>query len=261
MKNKKIFITIIIILLVIILSVLVFFLIRNFTNTDYNEFINDNTSPTTQSVTKSSEDVNEPTELPTVENPVDFTELQKINTDAYAWIKVPNTNIDYPIMQSFYEDDLFYLEHNIYKEYEFAGSIYTEKINNRDFLDPNTVIYGHDMLNGSMFQNLHKFSDNEFFNENEYFYIYTPARKLTYQVFSAYVYDNRHILNSFDFSDKEVFQGYIDEATNPRSVDANTRDVEVTTDDKIVTLSTCVGYDKNLRYLVQGVLIKDEQAR
>lgn len=190
---------------------------------------------------------------------INFTELQKINTDLYAWIRIPNTMIDYPVAQYPGDDNEYYLSHNMYKESAFAGCIYTEKANNKDFSDPNTVLYGHNMLNGSMFRALHSFRDKAFFDENPYIYIYLPERTLTYEIFVAYEYDNRHLLNSFDFKNKEVFKEYLDYAQNPtHSMMSNTRQLNVTTDDKIITLSTCLGDYDTSRYLVQGVLIKDE---
>jgi len=191
---------------------------------------------------------------------INFTELWKINTDIYAWIKIPGTNVDYPVLQTS-GDDAFYLDHNYKKEYEFAGSIYSEKLNKKDFSDPNTLLYGHNMLNGTMFRTLHNFRDPDFFAEYPYIYIYLPERTLTYEIFSAYEYDDRHILYSFDFSDKEVFADYLAYATNPtESMMCNRREIEVTADDKIITLSTCLGNIDTSRYLVQGVLIKDEPA-
>lgn len=192
---------------------------------------------------------------------INFTKLWETNTDIYAWIRIPNTNVDYPILQTD-GDDGFYLEHNYKKEYEFAGSIYTEKLNKKDFSDPNTLIYGHNMLNGTMFRTLHNFRDPAFFESNPYIYIYLPDRTLTYEIFAAYEYDDRHILYSFDFSDKDVYAEYLAYATNPtESMMCNRRDVEVTTDDKIITLSTCLGNIDTSRYLVQGVLISDEPAK
>lgn len=189
---------------------------------------------------------------------INFTELWEINTDIYAWIKIPNTLVDYPLVQS-ETDDSFYLSHNIYKEYAFAGSIYTESLNSKDFSDPNTLIYGHNMLNGSMFATLHNFRDPNFFAANEYIYVYLPERTLTYRIFAAYEYDDRHILYSFDFGDEDVYQKYLDYAQNPTSsMTYNIRDLGVTTDDKIITLSTCMDNIDTSRYLVQGVLVKDE---
>ena len=192
------------------------------------------------------------------DNPIDFDKLQKQNSDVYAWITIPKTRIDYPIAQaSRDEDDNFYLDHNIDRKYDSSGMIYSQKKNSFDFTDPVTVLYGHDMKNGTMFKDLHKFQNEKFFKKSKTIYIYIPGHKLTYTIVSAYVYDDRHILNSFDFSKKKVFKKYINSLTNPKSIVANVReDVAVTTDDRILTLSTCTGYNSQ-RYLVQGVLTDD----
>lgn len=79
-----------------------------------------------------------------VEIPIDFASLQKENDEIYAWIKVPGTSVDYPIVQSS-TDDTFYVHKGIDKQYLYAGAIYTEMSNAKDFSDPNTVIYGHNM--------------------------------------------------------------------------------------------------------------------
>ncbi len=193
------------------------------------------------------------------DNPVDFATLQATNPDIYAWLYIPDTNIDNPVACSSPDkEDDFYLDHNIYGQYEFAGTLYSEKQNGTALADRNTVIYGHNMLNGTMFRTLHYFEDADFFNKTEEFYIYTPGHILTYTVFAAYEYDNRHILNCFDFEDDAVWAEYLAYATDPKSMNVHTRDVEVTTDDRIVTLSTCVGTNKSARYLVQGVLTDDQ---
>ena len=194
-----------------------------------------------------------PAEEP-VENPIDFEEVQKECPDCYAWIRVPDTNIDYPIVQS-PSDNAFYLDHNAYGIPEYAGAIFTENYNKKDFTDRNTVIYGHNMKNGSMFQNLHFFEDMTFMEEHPTFEIYLPDKILTYRIFAAYNYDDRHLLKAFDFTDSEVFRLYLQDIRNQRSMSANIdKDVEVTKEDTIVTLSTCNGIDDQ-RYLVQGVLL------
>ena len=194
-----------------------------------------------------------------VENPIDFKSLQDINSEVYAWVKVPNTNIDYPIAQSS-TDDSYYIHHNIYGKWIYSGTIYTEMQNRKDFSDPNTVIYGHNMSKGYMFHNLNFFQKEDFFNKTREFYIYTPGHILTYTIFAAYQYDDRHILNSFDFTDEQVYSDYIESAKNPISMIKNVRnDVTVTTKDKIVTLYTCYGTGKKYRYLVQGVLTNDQK--
>lgn len=190
---------------------------------------------------------------------INFDKLREINPDIYAWINIPNTMVNYPVAQYPGDDDSFYLSHNMYGEYSFAGCIYTEKCNKKDFSDPNTVLYGHNMLNGTMFRGLHDFRDKAFFDENPYIYITTADRVLTYEIFSAYEYDDRHLMYSFDFNNKEVFKKYLEYAANPtRAMMYNTRNIKVTADDKIITLSTCLGDVDTSRYLVQGVLINDE---
>lgn len=204
----------------------------------------------------------ESTETPdaeTVENPIDFATLQAENADIYAWIYIPNTNVNLPIVQSA-TDDGYYLDHDETGEFTVAGAIFTQKANSTDFTDPVTVIYGHNMANDSMFGTLSNFEDEQFFNDNEYFYIYTPDSILTYQIVSAYQYDNRHILNSFNFSNASEREEYFNYVLNPTSLIKNVREgvEQLSTDDRIVQLSTCRG-DSNVRYLVTGVLV-DEQA-
>ena len=197
-------------------------------------------------------------ELP--DNPIDFIAEKQKHPDIYAWISIPNTNVNYPIVQH-PTDDSFYLDHNSEKKYTQAGAIYSEMKNSKDFSDPNTVLYGHNMLNGSMFRDLHKFrKDEKFWNDNKYIYVYTPGHILTYEICAAYRYDNRHILNSFDFSDAAGFEEYLQTVRDPKSLIRRTRQIELNKNSKILTLSTCIS-NPAYRYLVQGVLIKDEPTK
>lgn len=197
------------------------------------------------------------------DNPIDFAELSETNGDIYAWIRISNTNVDYPILQSYEENDNYYMDHDLNKNKSSAGSIFTQKKNSLDFSDPNTLIYGHNKGNGTMFSTLMRFRKEDFFKENRTIYIYTPGHILTYEIFAAYAYDDRHILNSFNFSDEEVFSSYLESCLNPKSMVKNVLEgVTLTTKDRIITLSTCTnwhGYDS--RYLVQGVLRKDERTK
>lgn len=192
------------------------------------------------------------------ELPVNFEELQAINPEIYAWIQIPDTKVDYPILQHEEDDQSYYLTHNMYGEKATAGSIYTEYYNKKDFYDPNTVIYGHNMKNGSMFHNLRYFAQEDFFEEHEDMYIYTPNSILCYKIFASYEYDDRHLLASFDFYDEEVFRNYIEEIMNPRSMYTMLREgYRIEPGNCIVTLSTCVGNKPNSRRLVQAVLVDE----
>lgn len=213
----------------------------------------DNPTPEPVSSTESAE------ELP--DNPVNFAELQAKNPDICGWISIPNMDIEYPVLQSSDENEDFYLTHNEEKVRKTAGAIYIQKLNNKEFTDPNTVIYGHNMLNGSMFGKLKKFRNKQFFSEHDTIYIYTPGHVLTYKIYSAFLYDDRHILNSFNFSDENEFAAFIEQTLEPSSMVKNVRDgVAVNTDSRIITLSTCTSVDTE-RYLVEGVLINDQRTK
>jgi len=195
-------------------------------------------------------------------NPINFDELTDLNPDLYAWLEIPGTAIDNPVAQSTDNDQNYYLHHNYLGNYEFAGTIYSQRHNTRYFIDRVTVLYGHNMLNGTMFADLHKFSDKDFFEDNDEMFIYIDGHILTYKIFAAYEYDDRHILNSFDFSKDEVYEQYLKDCLNPHSSNSIVREgVTLTKDDRILTLSTCTNYNSNKRFLVQGVLINDEKTQ
>ncbi len=200
-------------------------------------------------------------ELP--DNPIDLVSLKTDNPDIYAWIYVPGTDVNLPVLQSV-DDDNYYLDHNADGDYAVEGAIYSQSMNKTDFSDPVTVLYGHNLVNGSMFSTLHYFEDSRFFAEHDTMYIYTLGHILTYKIVSAYQYDDRHILNSFDFSDASVVRSYFDYVLDPSSLVVNVRDgVQLQSSDKILQLSTCTDtiYHTDTRYLVTGVLISDQQTK
>lgn len=196
-------------------------------------------------------------ETPKEEIPVDFASLQDLNPDIYAWIQIPGTNVNYPIVQSS-TDDSYYLDHTIEGNEGYPGSIYTESLNSKDFTDFNTVIYGHDMKDGTMFKDLHKYEDLAFLQENQTVIIYTPEKKLTYKIFAAVVYDDRHILKSYDFSDAAQRQGFLDSISEIRSMNSNVlSEPAVNTDSHILTLSTCIGSMPDNRFVVEAVQVNE----
>jgi len=213
--------------------------------------------PVVSTPSSSSPPVSEPVILP--DNPIDFTAQKAKNPHVVGWIQIPGTVINYPVMQSGNDvPENFYLNHAPDRSYRRAGSIYIQQMNKSDFSHPNTLIYGHNMANGSMFAALDKFRKKAFFDEHEYIYVYTPGHILTYRIFSAFVYDDRHILNSFDFNNPDDYASFLKQSLEPTSMARQVRKgVSVTTSDRIITLSTCTTRD-NERYLVEGVLIHDQ---
>jgi len=197
--------------------------------------------------------------IPIPEKEIDFADLQEnVNPDIYAWIYIPDTQIDYPVLQH-PTDNYYYLNYNLDGSRGYPGCIYTEDYNEKDFSDPNTVIYGHNMKNGAMFAGLHKFEDSEYFEEHPYVYIYTEDKLYVYEIFAAYESGNEHILYNNDFSDDYVFLKYLSEIMNSRTMNGNIReDFSPDADDRIITLSTCVANKSDRRYLVQGVLLNED---
>ncbi len=189
---------------------------------------------------------------------IDFENLQQnTNADIYAWISIPDTNIDYPILQH-PTNDLYYLDYNLDGTKGYPGCIYSEKKNSQEFTDFNTVLYGHNMKNGSMFHDLHNYEDSTYMEEHQYMYIYLPDQTLKYEIFAAYQYDDRHLLYSFDYKSENVRNGYLEDIINMKSMSAViNKDITVDADSKIITMSTCVGNQSAKRFLVQAVLMDD----
>ena len=183
------------------------------------------------------------------ENNIDWEKLQDVNPDVYAWLSVPGTNIDYPVLESKTESRDFYLHHDIYKKFNFAGSIYSRRENNINFTDAVTVLYGHNMRNGSMFADIKKFEDKAFFDKHNRIIIYLPDSTLLYQVVSIYHTDDKDILSRV-----QNIEEYKKEILCPGNGQARKGLSKV--DGRILTLSTCAGEEKERRVL-QSVLAKE----
>lgn len=204
----------------------------------------------------SAEVVPTPTpDLPPVPQAIDFDALHAENEEIFSWIQVDGTKIDYPVLCR-PGDDTYYHTHNVEHEKVTAGSIYIQaSVNSMDWSDFHTVVYGHNMRNGSMFAGLHDFEDGDFFDEHDSVVIYTPTRRLTYRIFAAYKRDDAHLMKRFDYSTEQGRQAFLDDIFSHTGHFRS--DVEVTTDSRILTLSTCVGGEDDKRYVVQAVLIED----
>ncbi len=255
-KRFKIIIISVILILIIAIGVLAYFVFNLLNNSTDSS---DKVTEATASSETTAKDFGKKTDAAVSDNPIDFKSLKKINKEIFGWLYIPGTNIDYPLLQSNSRDD-YYLHKDIYGNYKYAGSLYCEYCNSTDLDDRVTLIYGHNMADGSMFADLHKYRDSSFMNKHSKFYIYAPKRKLTYRVVSAYEFDDRHIMNTYNFAEDKVFKEYLDSIQNPRSVSSTVNDKlkhRFSVKDKIVTLSTCLNSGDG-RYLLQGVLVKDE---
>ena len=195
--------------------------------------------------------------------PERYKQLRADYPDIYALLEMEATAIDYPVLQRAGADD-YYLRKDLDGNYAVAGSLFTEgSYNTTDFSDPVTIIYGHDMADGSMFGSLQPYCETMALDEDALFYIYQPDRRLTYQIFAAVPYDNSHILYYNDFSNEQVFENFFADIFATRSFHANLApELGPEPGDRVVILSTCLRGDPTYteRFLVMGVLIEDTAA-
>ena len=188
---------------------------------------------------------------------LDFDELKDtVNKDMYAWISIPNLDVDDPVVQH-PDDDAYYLNHNLDGTAGYPGGIYTEPTyNSTDFMDRMTVIYGHNMRDDKRFSSLHRLEDKAVFDEVQYVFIYMPDDILVYKIVAAYEGSNLHILATHAWDD-ESWVDYLYGVTSFDGPRDNTRECEFTPETKMLTLSTCIKNVPSNRYLVQGVLLDE----
>lgn len=185
----------------------------------------------------------------------DFTKLTEANVDVKGWIQFEGIEeINYPILQHT-DDNNYYLKKMWNHEENTAGSIFMDVYNTSDFSDYNTFIYGHNMKNLSMFGRLKEYKQEEFYKGKEYFWIYTPTANYQYQIFSVHeVKADGGFFKTFqDTSDEYAY--YVQECKKASRYDTG---VEVSGEDKIVTLSTCTPTGDNWRFIVHGKLVGTE---
>lgn len=173
---------------------------------------------------------------------VDFSELKAKNSDTVAWVKVNNTNINFPIVKS--SDNKYYLKHNFNKESNGAGWIFADYRCSFDELSKNTIVYGHNRRNGTMFSNLSYFMNDDwnFENENSYFSFATETKSYKAEIFSVYMISASKLTLKNEFQDNSEFQNYITSVKNLSIHDFN---VEINENDQIITLCTCDNTSQN----------------
>ena len=182
---------------------------------------------------------------------VNFDELLAINPDTIGWIRFsPEPSIiSYPIVQG--EDNDEYLHKTFSANENTLGAIFLNAGNQPDFSDRNSIIYGHRMKDGSMFRHLQDYEERAFWENNPYFYIYTPdGREITYHIYSAGQVEDTSDTYLTSFASDEEYQAFLDMTKEVSLYDTG---VELTTEDTIVTLSTCTSASDEHRFVVRGV--------
>lgn len=182
-----------------------------------------------------------------------FSTLQEINKDTIGWLTVNNTRIDYPVVQA--KDNDYYLRRDYYQNKNRHGWIFMDYRNNPDELNENTIIYGHNLANQTMFGTL-RYALNSYWykkSANQIITFNTPNENMKFQIFSIYTIPTTNDYLDITFPTTDAYQAYIDLVKGRSIYDFN---IEVTTGDKILTLSTCAnGNDKRL--VIHAKLIKE----
>ncbi len=186
---------------------------------------------------------------------VDFDKLMEINSDTIGWIRFyPEPKIiNYPVVQG--TDNDRYLHKTFSASDNTLGAIFVDVNCSKDFSDKNTIIYGHRMKDGSMFRKLIDYEEKSFWEENPYFYIYTPdGKEITYKIYSAGVVKSTSNNYKLSFGSDEEFMSFVDYTKSTSNYDTG---VEVKEDSQIVTLSTCTAASDSHRFVVHGVKVKE----
>ncbi|MDE6110358.1 MAG: class B sortase [Eubacterium sp.] len=183
---------------------------------------------------------------------IKWKELLEKNSDIVAWIDIPGTNISYPVVQG--KDNDEYLRRNLDREYSKKGSIFISASNKNPFQDYNTVIYGHNLMNSSMFSELKKYSKQSFADEHSSIFIYFPDGKVLEYKVVAFHKINAAMNDAFYKTANFDRNGFLNAVKQD-----NALNYDITDDDiqSVITLSTCTNYDKTERYIVNAALLKN----
>ncbi len=183
----------------------------------------------------------------------DLAPLREVNPDVLGWIWIPDTQVDYPIMDG--EDNDYYLEHTWDRQPSLAGSIGLECMNSSDLSDFNTLLYGHRMKNETMFGSLKHYNRMEYYQAHPYVYILDDSGVHRYEVFSAYTAPVDGDTFLYGFLNEAHMLSFLEYCKTNSVIDI---DVNLTPNDRILTLVTCTGNGYEARWVVHARLEGEE---
>ena len=184
------------------------------------------------------------------EERIDFASLKKINEEAVGWIEIPGTEISYPVVHT--TDNVYYLTHTFRRQENKSGAIFVEASNAGDFSDLHTIVYGHNMKNGTMFADLNKYKDKEFYESHKEVQFDTLTEEGTYKVVYAFVTevnkkDSFKYYEKINWNSKDEFNEYVSNLEQRKLYDTGEK---IKKKDKLLTLSTCEKASDNSRMVV-----------
>ena len=227
-------------------------LIQNYTSNTSTEIIPNNSllnesivQESESTETKSTENVETTQEIVNTYKTIDFDSLISLNSDTIGWITIPGTVIDYPIVLS--HDNNEYLNLTFLKEKNSSGTLFVDRRNSGDFSDYNTLLYGHNMKNGTMFSQLRNYKDENFYEEHKYIQIYTPYGANTYAIISCYATTKTSDAYKLNFANQEEYENWLEQESKLSKYKTYDYNPNLNT----ITLSTCNGPSgSELRWIV-----------
>lgn len=180
---------------------------------------------------------------------IDLAALREVNEDVLGWIRIPDTNIDYPLLQG--EDNEYYLKHTWDRKWNSVGSVFMECMNSPDLTDYNTILYGHNMGDGSMFAGLHEYEEETYWQEHPYVYLLTDAGVYRYEIFAGYRAEVESPTYGLSFNQQTTKEKFLNHAQESSVFHTG---ILPQGQDRVLTLSTCTGAGYAARWVVQARL-------
>lgn len=182
-------------------------------------------------------------------NELNLEALREVNPQVIGWILIPDTEVNYPLLQG--EDNDYYLNRTWDQKKNEVGSIFLEHLNSPDFTDFNTIVYGHNMIDGSMFASLRKYQKQSHWEEHPYVYIRNDQGVYRYEIFSSYLADVESNTYGIAFPGEDSEGRFLDWILSKSEIQP---DVRPESTDRILTLSTCSGRGHTTRWVVHARL-------
>ncbi len=187
---------------------------------------------------------------PSKEDTESLAELMELNPDVLGWIEVDDTHIDYPVVQG--EDDMEYINKDVHGDFALSGSIFLSTQNSKEMTDPYNIIYGHHMDNGAMFGDITKFTKKKYFKSHKEGTLYLLDRSIELEIFAVVKTDAADsVVYNPEVTDTENILAYVKENA------VRYREIDITSEDQIVALSTCSDTTTNERVIVYAKLGKE----
>ena len=193
----------------------------------------------------------------TEEGQKSFEELRAMNPDVMGWLTIYGTSIDYPIVKA-QKDNFEYLSKDVEKNWTTSSSLYVDVSNQWNFQDFNTIIHGHHMADHKMFGDLDLFTEATYFNEHQYANLYYDGQNHGVELFAILTIDAYNpIVHSTNLTTDEAKQEFLNRIQQDKLL---SRNLDITMDDHLVTMTTCNLTETNGRFTLVGKILDHEVA-